>query len=222
MKLKHLILFLLVCVFANKSFSQKKEIPRLANFDKPLVRYGYYLGLHYKGYAIKGSEKASIEQGAGFQLGVLADLNLSRYISVIAEPGVISTTNKLILGEDATEEFQIPTTHFHFPISLKFRTDRINNVRTFVQTGISYNYNFTSEKNKGDNGANPNDFLLTKHNFMAELAIGANFYFEYFKFSPSIRGIYGLNNEIDPLGSNIKDNVSSLKSRGIFLSLIFQ
>ena len=219
MKLKHLFLFLFICFFTNTNFAQKKEIPRLANFDKPLIRYGYYLGLHYKGYAIKGTENASVSQGAGFQLGVLADMNLNKYISLIAEPGIISTTNKLTIGED---EFQLPTTHFHLPISLKFQTQRINNVRTYVLGGISYNYNFTAEKNKGGNGTEPNDFLLTKHNFMAEIAIGANFYFQYFKFSPSIRGIYGLNNELDALGTNIKNNVNSLKSRGIFLNLTFQ
>ncbi len=219
MKLKHFFLFLLICSFTNKISAQKRKISRLTNFDKPLIRYGYYLGVHYKGYAIKGSEDATISQGAGFQLGVLADMNLNKYISLIAEPGIISTSNKLTIKD---KEFQLPTTHFHLPISLKFQTERINNVRTYVLGGLSYNYNFTAEKNKGNNGEDPNDFLLTKHNFMAELAIGANFYFEYFKFSPSIRGVYGLNNELDPLGTNIKNNVISLKTRGLFLNLTFQ
>jgi len=219
MKLKHFFLFLLICSFTNKIHAQKREISRLTNFDKPLIRYGYYLGAHYKGYALKGSEAATVSQGAGFQLGVLADMNLNSYITLIAEPGIISTSNKLIIAD---EQFQLPTTHFHLPISLKFQTQRINNVRTYVLGGLSYNHNFSAEKNQGDNGKNPNDFLLTKHNLMAELAIGANFYFEYFKFSPSIRGIYGLNNELKPLGTNIKNNISSLKTRGIFLNLTFQ
>ncbi|NIJ44287.1 hypothetical protein FHR24_000726 [Wenyingzhuangia heitensis] len=205
----------LTCTF---SYAQKEKITQLENFDNKPLRYGYYLGLHYKGYAIKASN-ASITPGVGFQLGVLADLHLNNYISVIAEPGVLSSTNKLTL---ANETIQMPTTHFHLPISFKFTTQRINNVSAYFSTGISYNYNFTAEKNIGDGGAKPNDFVLTKHNFMGEIALGTHFYFPYFKFSPSIRGIYGFNNEYKGLGTTAKNSLNSLKSRAILLTLTFQ
>lgn len=221
MKLRLLTLFLILSAVSS-SFAQKKKMIELNYFDQTLVRYGYYLGIHYKGYELKASEGVTLEQGAGFQLGVLADMNLSKYISLIAEPGIVSTTNKLIIQNDGVEEeFQIPTTHFHLPISLKFNTKRINNVRAFLMTGISYNYNFNAEKNKGD-GNGKNDFLLTRHNFMAEAGIGVNFYLSYFKFTPSIRAVYGLNNEFESGGSNISSQINSLKSRGVFLNLIFQ
>lgn len=213
---RFIVIFLLIT--STFSYGQREKISQLGDFDHTRIRYGYYLGLHYKGYALEGSN-ASISPGAGFQLGVLADLRLNEYISVIAEPGVFSTTNKLTL---AGETIQMPTTHFHLPISLKFVTKRINNTSAFISTGVSYNYNFTAEKNIGDGGAKPNDFVLTKHNFMGELALGTSFYFPFFKFSPSIRGIYGFNNEYKGLGSTAKSSLSSLKSRAILLSLTFQ
>ncbi|MGY5351744.1 type IX secretion/gliding motility protein PorT/SprT [Wenyingzhuangia sp. IMCC45533] len=219
MKLKVIILLLIVCSLTN-SYGQRKKILQLNNFDKSL-RYGYYLGLHNRGYELRENSSAKVSQGYGFQLGVLADLNLSEHFSIITEPGVVSTSNAIVFIDDG-EEFDMSTTHFHLPISIKLKTERVNNVRAFVQAGASYNYNFSSDKNKGDNGADPNDFLLTKHNFWGEISIGANFYFPYFKFSPSFKGVYGFNNEFEGLGNNAKENVSSLKSRGVFLTLTFQ
>ncbi len=223
MKLKLIILFVTICSITS-SFGQQKKLIRLDNFDNTTIRYGYYLGLHYRGYELKGTPASNIDQGAGFQLGVLAELALNKHTSIITEPGVISTTNGITFNENANEveEFDISTTHFHLPFSIKFKTDRINNVRGYIQAGASYNYNFSTDKNKGDNGNNPNDFLLTKHNIWGELTIGANFYFPYFKFSPSLRGVYGFNNEFEGLGTTAKNSISSLKTRGVFLTFIFQ
>ncbi len=218
MKFRILYFFIAILSFSNLH-AQKKTIQNLENFEKTKIRYGYYLGLHYKGYQLKANNNVNVTGGAGFHLGVLADLNFNKYISLITEPGVISTSNKLTIDDT---EFQIPTTHFYLPFALKFRTKRINNVRAYVQAGVGYSYNFISEKNKGDNGNSPNDFLLSQNNFMGEAKIGANFYFEYFKFSPSLNAIYGFNNEFKGLGTNAKQSLQSLKTRGVFLTLTFQ
>ncbi len=218
MKLKLILILLIICTAGN-TFGQRKKIIDLNNFDKTKIRYGYYLGIHFKGYELKANDNVEITQGPGFQLGVLADLNISKYTSIIAEPGIISTTNKLTIDD---RDLDIPTTHFHLPISLKFNTKRINNVRTYFSIGASYNYNFSAEKNKGDGGADPYDFELTKHNIMGEIVLGANFYLPYFKFSPSLRGIYGFNNEFNGLGDIAKNSIKSLKSRGVFVTLTFQ
>lgn len=218
MKLKTLLILITLSIISN-SYSQRKKILKLNNFEKSKIKYGFYIGTHFKGYELKASDNVDINQGYGFQLGVLADWELDKYISLIGEPGILSTSNNLNIDD---QKFQISTTHFHLPVSLKFKTKRVNNVRAYVQSGLSYNYNFSAEKNKGDGGSDPYDFEFTKHNIMGELAIGANFYFPYFKFSPSIRGIYGLNNEFNGLGTSIKNNITSLKSRGVFLTLTFQ
>lgn len=212
-------LFFILLVICQFSYGQRQKLVQLSNFERGKIQYGFYLGLNHKGYELEGSN-ATITSGAGFQLGVLANLPLNRHVSIITEPGLLSSSNDLTFGEE--EAISLSTTYFHLPISIKFTTERINNTSGFVSTGLSYNYNFTSEKNKGDNGANPNDFLLTKHNLMGEIAIGASFYFPYFKFTPSIRGLYGFNNEFEGLGTTAKSSLKSLKTRAILLTLTFQ
>jgi len=211
-----LYILLISCGF---SYGQREKLTELGNFDRGEIQYGFYLGLNYKGYELKGTN-ASISGGPGFHLGVLANLPLNRHISIITEPGLLSSSNDLTFGEE--EPIEVSTTYFHLPISIKLTTDRINNTSAFILAGLSYNYNFTAEKNIGENGDKPNDFLLTKHNLMGEIGIGASFYFPYFKFSPSIRGLYGFNNEFEGLGTTAKNSLNSLKTRAILLTLIFQ
>ncbi|MEN8764542.1 MAG: porin family protein [Wenyingzhuangia sp.] len=209
------LLFIFVCAV---SHGQMEKIRQLETFDQKPIRYGFYLGLHNRGYAIK-TNNAELSSGAGFHIGVLADVKLNKFISLLTEPGIISSTNTLTFDNKKT---QIPATYFHFPLFFKFQTKRLNNVKGFFITGASYNYNFTANKNNNDNGANPRDFSLRKNIILGEIGFGASFFFPFFKFSPSIRGVYGFQNEFNGLGTIAKSSVSELKTRGIFLNLTFQ
>lgn len=215
------VLFLFIFLFSiTNSYSQRKKNLRLNNFEGKNIKYGFYLGAHFKGYKLEANNNnVKLSQGPGFHLGVLADWNLNEYLSLITEPGIISSTNRLDIDGN---NFDIATTHFRIPLSLKLKTKRINNIRAFIQTGIGYSYNFNTDRNKGDGGTNPYEFELSKHNTTAELSIGANFYFSKFKFSPSIKGLYGFNNEFKGLGSIASSSLNSLKTRGVFLNFIFQ
>ncbi|MDO3693669.1 porin family protein [Wenyingzhuangia sp. chi5] len=216
--MKQFVVYLFFCL-CSISYGQTEKISRLQSFDNRPIRYGFYLGLHTKGYAIESSPDVILSSGAGFHLGVLADLKASDFVSFLTEPGIISSTNSLTFDGEKTE---VPATYFHLPVSIKLSTRRLNNVRGFVIGGVSYNYNFTANKNNNDNGANPRDFELKQHTLMGEIGIGASFYFPYFKFSPSIRGIYGFQNEFIGLGTIAKANISELRTRGVFLTLTFQ
>lgn len=199
------------------SYSQREKISRLQHFDRSKVRYGFYLGVNNAGYAIKSKQNYSITRGSGFQLGVLADVNLTKNISIIAEPGVMSTRSELIFSN---ETFSLNNTYFRVPISLKLSTDRINNIKAYASGGLGVNYNFnTDEHIQGTDY----DFSLVKTSVTAEIAMGLNFYFPYFKFSPSIRGVYGVNTQIEPIGSIAKQFAPyGLYQRAIFLNLTFQ
>ena len=70
---------------------------------------------------------------------------------------------------------------------------------------------------------------------MYEIGIGMEFYFYYFKFSPSIRGIFAINNEMvrdnihklspisgDPYPSPWTGPIDYFGTRGVYLNLTFQ
>lgn len=57
-----------------------------------------------------------------------------------------------------------------------------------------------------------------------EVGFGIDFYLEYFKFSPSIRGVFSLNDELirdnDP-NSPWTSSVEAMQTRGIFINFTF-
>ena len=163
----------------------------------------------------------SVDASLGFNLGFVIDYRLHQNISLRFEPGLMSNTKILTYYidkefymdvddpngiqvypyiENNSDIREISSTYLHLPLLLKFSTNRYKNIRPYIIGGASYDYNFSSnETNSKDNY--DTEFRMTSSNFMYEVGIGMEFYFHYFKFSPSIRGIFAINNEM------IRDNV---------------
>lgn len=236
--LKKLLLFGFIGAFTICSQAQGEKILNLPSFDKPLFHYGFYLGLNNNGYKVSykpssfDSRKPEVEVSSsiGFNVGLIADLRLHNNINLRFEPGLISNTKTLtfnhIPGADNIKTREVGATFLHLPVILKLSANRLNNIRPYVLGGISYDYNFSSnEGNSDDNFAG--EFRTTSSNIMYELGIGVDFYLSYFKFSPSIRGIFAVNNELvrdnqRPGGSQWTDPIDFLGTRGIFLHLSFE
>ena len=105
-------------------------------------------------------------------------------------------------------------------------TDKYRNIRPYLLAGVSYDLNLSSnERNQDDNFAG--EFRMKTHNFMYELGIGIDIYLHYFKFSPSIRGVFAINNELkyDNVANGASqwtDPINFLGTRGLFLNFAFE
>ncbi|CAM1355854.1 porin family protein [Tenacibaculum ascidiaceicola] len=230
--LKKLLLFgILVASLSTQA--QREKILKLPSFDKPLFHYGFYLGANNNGYKISykpssiDNPEIEVESSIGFNVGLIADLRLHNNINLRFEPGLMSNTKTLrfnhISGPENVNTREVGATYLHLPLLLKFSTNRLNNMRPYVIGGLSYDHNFSSnEKNNDDNFAG--EFRTTTNNFMYEVGIGVDFYLSYFKFSPSIRGVFAINNEVkyDNKSSQWTDPINFLGTRGVFLHLAFE
>ncbi len=231
--LKKLLLFGFLST-AISLHAQREKVLKLPNFDKPLFHYGFYLGLNNNGYkvAYKPSDyentEIEVKSSIGFNVGLIADLRLHKNINLRFEPGLMSNSKTLtfnhISGPDNVKTREVGATFLHLPLIFKFSTDRLNNMRPYVLGGMSYDHNFSSnEKNNNDNFAG--EFRTTTNNFMYEVGIGVDFYLTYFKFSPSIRGVFAINNEVkydNKANSPWTDPIDFLGTRGVFLHLSFE
>ncbi|RKF04715.1 putative protein-translocating porin PorT [Tenacibaculum lutimaris] len=230
--LKRLLLFGIFAASISAQ-AQREKILKLPSFDKPLFHYGFYLGANNNSYKI-GYKPSSIsdpeievESSIGFNVGLIADLRLHNNINLRFEPGLMSNTKTLrfnhIPGPENINTREVGATYLHLPLLLKFSTNRLNNMRPYVIGGVSYDHNFSSnERNNDDNYAG--EFRTTTNNFMYEVGIGVDFYLSYFKFSPSIRGVFAINNEVkyDNKASQWTDPINYLGTRGVFLHLAFE
>jgi len=106
---------------------------------------------------------------------------------------------------------------------LKYSALRTGNVRPFLEGGLSANLNLSSNYSvKDDNQQQV--FRMRQWNTNYEVGFGVDLYLEYFKFSPSIRGVFSLNDELirdNDVNSPWTSNIQSMKSRGVFINFTF-
>ena len=214
-------------------FSQRRNVDNLPTFDEKRIHYGFYLGLNKNDFKIDlrpsnfPNADIRVEADPGFNVGLIADLRLHKNINVRFEPGLMSNTKKIYFNHLQTARDsvrEIGSTYLHLPIIFKFSSNRWNNVRPYVVAGVSMDHNFSSNEDNSDDNAS-GEFRMKTRNFMYEVGIGIDIYLYYFKFSPSIRGVFAMNRELvddnDP-NSRWTSPINTFATRGIFLSLAFE
>jgi len=231
-----IVCFLLISLSGYSQLFTKKKILNNENFDKPILSWGYYLGLNNYDYNFDYNFDISdiqTEKSFGFNVGLVGNFRISDYFDVRFEPGLIISNRNLIFNPiqfgqlDFDENLhirEIKSTYIHFPLLLKVSTKRVNNFKPYILFGVSSAINLSSkEKSVDDNSLG--QFRTKKNVFFYELGFGIDFYLEWFKFSPSIRGVFALNNENiadnDP-NSPWTSNIRFMKTSGILINFTFQ
>ncbi|PQJ21514.1 porin family protein [Tenacibaculum sp. SG-28] len=233
--IKRTALLLTILLGFYQGFSQVEKVLKLPSFDKPLFHYGFYLGLNNNSYKVAykpsfiNQPDVAVNPSIGFNVGLIADLRLHNNINLRFEPGLMSNAKTLVFnhieGEnEVVKTREVGATFLHLPLILKLSTNRINNVRPYVLGGVSYDHNFSSNESSSDDNF-AGKFRTTTGNFMYEIGIGVDLYLNFFKFSPSIRGIFAINNELvydNSPNSQWTDPIDFLGTRGVFLHLSFE
>lgn len=226
------ILFLFVCngyaQFPGGMFS-KEPILNNENYDKQRVYWGYYLGFNIYDYKFEYKNVAPdilVQQSTGFNVGLVGDVRLQEYINLRFEPGLYYTQRTLSYSGltrpiDATRT--VGATYIHFPLLLKFSALRTGNVRPYLVGGLSTTLNLSSNAKATDDNQQQ-QFRVVSWTKNYEIGFGVDLYLEYFKFSPSIRGVFGIGDELirdnDP-NSPWTGNVQSMKTRAILINFTF-
>jgi len=232
MRKKVILVFLLFSI-CTSIFAQRERVENLPTFDKRKIHYGFYLGVNQNDFKLNlrnstiQNANITVEPSSGFNVGLIADLRLHKNLNLRLEPGLITNSKNIYFNHIATQRDrvrEVSSTFLHVPLVLKFSTDRYKNIRPYLLAGVSYDYNFSSnEQNQDDNSAG--QFRMQTHNFMYEVGIGIDIYLNFFKFSPSIRGVFAMNNEIkydDDPNSQWTAPVNFMGTRGIFLNFAFE
>lgn len=232
--MKKLFLFILVSLTINgqgqKSNSTfgKDPIINLENWDKHRVYWGYFLG--FNSYDFKFDYKNAgqdilVKTTIGFNVGLVGDLRLQEYVNLRFEPGLYYTQRDLLFPDaPITSRLRsVKSTYIHLPLLVKFSSLRTGNVRPYLVGGFSVSGNLSSnESSKEDNVEG--SFRMKTWTYNYEIGFGVDLYLHYFKFSPSIRGVFSLNDELVPdkdPNSPWTSNISFMKSRAIFINFTF-
>ena len=229
----------IVCLFTllksqgqtSTSIFGKNALVNLENFDKQRVYFGFFLG--FNAYEFKldyknenPNKEIVVNNTTGFNVGLVADLRLHEYINLRFEPGLYYTQRDLVY-KGFTKELdylrEVKSTYIHLPLLLKFSSKRVGNIRPFLLGGVSATLNLASNNEATDDNLQQR-FRVQRWTQNYEIGFGMDFYLEYFKFSPSIRGVFGINDELirdkDPL-SPWTSNIDALKTRAVLINFTF-
>ncbi len=229
--MKKFVLFFLLIIISSQIYSQRNFVEYQQNWDKKKLFWGFYLGLNMKSFKISyktaDDNFINVDSKIGFNVGLIGDLRIHKNINLRFEPGLSSNTKELyftyIAGEPNVNIREVKGTYMRFPLIIKFSTNRYFNVRPYVLGGISYDYNFSSNEKNGDDNSS-GEFRMTTNNFSYEVGVGIDLYLPYFIFSPSIRGVFSINDELVrdyDSASQWTGNVDYFGTRGIFIKLSF-
>lgn len=219
MRIHPLCLLISLCwmgtVQAQFSDDRVKNIP---TEDDKKLNWGYLLGLNRYGFSVEyeagagATDQVVVAEQTGFQVGLIGEYRLNNFSDLRLEPALVISSRTL---ENLPNSPQAKSTYINLPVLMKVSTMRFANVKPYIVAGPSVSINLNSQENTEPDVT----ILKTKtFNYGYELGIGVDLYMPYFKFSPSIRGVFGQSNE---LVSDLP-NVQGIYTRGVFLMLTFE
>lgn len=234
--------FVLLIVFTTsvraqftQSIFSKDPVIHLETWQQQPLYFGFFLGLNSYDFKFKYkanvSEDIQVQKTTGFNVGLVADLRLHEYINLRFEPGLYYTkrilnypeTYFITLPKESDKIREVNSTYIHFPLLFKFSALRTGNIRPYLLGGVSTTLNLSSNsKSKDDNLEQLFRVKAWSPNY--ELGFGIDVFSEYFIFSPSIRGVFGLKDELiqdkDP-ASPWTSKIESMQTRGLFINFTF-
>jgi len=203
--------------------------------DSKLIHFGFSVGLHNSDLIFTHEKKSSVEasniyveipsSSLGFNVSLLADLRLHRYINLRFQPSLYFSSREIVFRDYATFEThkqELKSTYLSFPLLLKFSSERLKNVRPYVIAGGSCNIDLYRKKGEA--------LLLKPFWAGLELGIGCTIYFQYFRFTPEIKFCLGLTDLLEkdrpdltnPEWGKYTDALSKVTARMFVITLTFE
>ena len=225
---------LLLCVSLN-SFGQRHKKPQnLPRYDFKKIHFGFTLGINSLNFNVNKNNNflnndtlisMLSEDQKGFNLGIVSNLRLGKYTDLRFIPTLVfgerilnySFNNQSNLP---SQEKRIESTMIDFPFSLKYKSERYNNFRTYVMCGIKYSLDIASQSEIDDEGQEL--VKLNNHDLMIEGGFGIDFYLQYFKFSPQIKLSHGIINILTKDSTLYTETIKNLKTSSWMISFTFE
>ncbi|MDC6365965.1 MULTISPECIES: porin family protein [Flavobacteriaceae] len=230
---KTLILLGLLFLVGHYSIAQFRKDPilNLQNEDKRLLNWGYYLGFNQYDfqfdYKNEIGQDVLVDKSLGFNVGLIGEIRINEFLDARFEPGLLYTGRTLgfpgfTTQQDAIRE--VKSTYIRFPLLIKASARRFGNWKPYITAGVYTSLNLGSKEDSLDDNSS-GEFRMKKNVYGYELGFGIDIYTEYFKFSPSIRGVFALTDELvrdnDP-NSPWTGNIDAMRTRGLFINFTFE
>jgi len=235
-------LFLLIQL---NTFAQKQKPKNDSWYDDKPLHFGFSLGLNMMDFNITPArttfdtdflqpEVSKLNPGINIQ--IVTNLRLHKNFDLRFLPGVSFGQRNIRFFEDINpdpvinemviynESQRLESSFLEFPFLLKYKGERLNNVRPYVIGGINYRYDLAGKKEYDDE--KPVYLRLKRSDIYYEAGAGLDFYLPYFKLSVEIKMSNGLRDVIvhepAPGHAQFIDAIEKVKSQIWILSFHFE
>lgn len=238
----------LFLLFHIDSFSQKQKPKNDSWYDDKRIHFGFSLGLNLMDFDITPSRTplASDPQryllpevsilNPGINIQVVTNYRPARYFDLRFLPGVSFGQRNVryytIKSADGVpdqyeaiydESQRVESSFLEFPLLLKYKGDRLNNVRPYIIGGLNYRYDLAGKKEfDEDKGVH---IMLKRSDLYYEAGAGLDFYLPYFKLSVEIktsRGIRDINAKLLTPMPQYANAIEKMQSRIWIIAFHFE
>jgi hypothetical protein len=168
----------------------------------------------------------------GFVIGIVSNLRLAEDFDLRFIPSLSFGEREMVysfkvynenpaVAENIEVAKKVQSTFVEFPLFVRYKGKRINNVRPYILGGAKYTLDLASNSKKKDDTNNIN-VTIEKNDIYAELGVGFDFYTAWFKFGTEIKMAYGFHDMLKRDHTIYTGGVESLTSRLFQLSFSFE
>jgi hypothetical protein len=196
-----IMIFLLISL----DLSGQKQKPKNRSwYDDKLLHFGFSLGFNTMDFNITPSqnylETDSLypevsRLNPGINIQIVTDFHPVKYFDIRFLPGVSFGQRNVRYYKNQViynSQQRLESSFMEFPVLLKYKGDRLNNVRPYFITGLNYRYDLAGKKEFDEE--KPIYLRLKRSDLYYELGAGLDFYLTYFKLSVELKMSNGLRN----------------------------
>jgi len=171
----------------------------------------------------------------GFTVGIIGSKRLGRYFDLRFIPSLSFSERRMryniaIQDLDGNIEMKtftksIGTTFVEFPLNIKYRSKRYNNIGAYVFGGVNPKLDLASQKDNKEsiNGQEFINNLVTKRfDCAAELGAGFDIYNQWFKMGIEVKMSYGLLDIVKNEAFIYTAPINQLRNKLFQVSLLFE
>ena len=231
------IVFILVFSLIHFNISGQKQKPKNESwYDEKLIHFGFSLGFNAMDFNITPSQKYLVSDSLypevsklnpGINIQIVSDLRPGKHMDIRFLPGVSFGQRNIRYYKNKVlynDQQRLESSFLEFPLLLKLKGDRMNNVRPYVIGGFNYRYDLAAKKELDD--SKPVYIRIKKPDLYYELGGGLDFYLPYFKLSIEIKMSNGFGDvlvrEISPKHPEYGNAIEKMKSQIWVLSFHFE
>jgi hypothetical protein len=197
------------------------------------LHFGFYLGVNRTNFVVVPAQSRPdtlisvlSRPHTGFDLGIVSELRLMEYACLRFTPEIAFGSRGIeysFAGVDTMIiEKKVESTWLNFPLLLKVRSKRLNNIACYMIGGARYTLDLASQKDSRNTTPGQEIVKLYNNDFGFEAGAGVDFFLPYFKFGIELRTGLGVKNLLVKDNTVYSNSVDVLRSKIFLVALTFE